>query len=681
MEKVDWIREIHRFYQREQVVLSSYRSNAPHGRIEGQFGRQQSVKGYEHVIVYLQLSSNIDFDKVKYFLKLHLLEWIRNNRDYEEALDIFFFNNEKNELIHNKRSWTRFSAQNISLLDFIDNTIKQVNSNYIRTLYWLYPKTSMYTQYNQGKHPNNKDLLIFITDRKGCDFADNLKELLKRRIRKILWVKLEKEKDVIIEKRKIPNVDNELLESNSELYLDDVCDNKEINTLPKEDLANFDFYLTYATSDLLNQDSQKSIEISGNTLTIGDRLAMAFLRNIGEKYSIPIDKVIELKNKLLRLNIFQIEEDYPSVSLDGIYWGLSVRFNGKKISSKGHNNYPTEWSQIINAIEDCIKYKYKSSENIKEEKMVSKNITKNLMMKIINLNPNLFHFLEKNPPKWWENLKKDKEIVIEIRSDKRKSYINCYYNGGCILEKLDCDSKGNFKGQIHHKYIPIDFNPNNNYINYNFSNNNQNINYQNINPTIPDINNFENKTISSIKKQVENYYPNNSEKGHQYKFIQKDPYFIDSEFQYNKFIRNNLRIDLVRLDSSVKKIVFIELKEMSNKDLFNGKLEKQLELYKNFINNFKQEIFDYYLGLIDLKKKLGLLSKEVLKIADSKDLANYSIAEKPLLIITGCPQIWISNNAEDIKNRIKNFALGCLYFGKVNQNNDLKKKWKNRYIW
>jgi len=371
MEEVDWIREIHRFYLREKAVLSSNYSNAPHGRVEGQFGRQQSVKGYEHVIVYLQLSPNIDFEKVKQFLKFHLLEWVINKRDYKEALDIFFFNNEKNELIYNKRSWTRFAAPNISLLDFIDNTVKQVNSNYTRTLYQLYPKTGMYTQYNQGRHPNNNDLLIFITDRKGCDLADSLKELLKRRVRKMLWVKLEKEKDIIIEKRKYPILDNELMENNSEPYLDDVCDNKENDTLSEEDLNNFDFYLKYDTSDpWINWGGQKSIEISHTTVTINDGSRMSFPRNSGEKYSIPIDKIIELKNKLLRLNIFQIEEDYPSVSMDGTYWQLSVKFDGKSIRSKGHNNFPAGWSQIINAIEDCIKYKRKI--NIQKVKMIDK---------------------------------------------------------------------------------------------------------------------------------------------------------------------------------------------------------------------------------------------------------------------------------------------------------------------
>lgn len=127
MEKGNWIKEIHRFYLREKVVLSSYHPNSPHGRVEDQFGRQLSVKGYEHVIVYLQLSSNIDFNIAKQFLKLHLLTWVQNNRDYKEVLDIFFFNNEKNELIHNERSWTRFDAPRISLLDFVDNEVKQIN--------------------------------------------------------------------------------------------------------------------------------------------------------------------------------------------------------------------------------------------------------------------------------------------------------------------------------------------------------------------------------------------------------------------------------------------------------------------------------------------------------------------------------------------------------------------------
>jgi len=310
--------------------------------------------------------------------------------------------------------------------------------------------------------------------------------------------------------------------------------------------------------------------------------------------------------------------------------------------------------------------------------MANKDKKKKLTMKTINPNTNLFHFLEKSPPKWWENLKNDKEIVIEIRSHKRKSYIDCYYNGGCILGRLDCDSKGNFKGKIHYKYIPITFNIKNHYIKYDFSNDNQKINYNKLNLGIPNVNNFDKKTLSLIKTQVEKYYPNDSEKGYQYKFIQKDPYFIDSEFQYNGFCGRDLRIDLARIDSRIKQIVFIELKKFGNKDLFDGMIEGQLNLYKCFINNFELELREYYLAFIQAKKKLGLLSKEVLQIVDH-NLSSYSVARKPLLIIAGCKKKWIDNNAKDINNRIEDYALGCYYFGEVNKNSDIKKG-RNRFL-
>ena len=312
--------------------------------------------------------------------------------------------------------------------------------------------------------------------------------------------------------------------------------------------------------------------------------------------------------------------------------------------------------------------------------MVNINKAKKLTMKTIDPNIKLFVSLEKNPPEWWKNLKNDKEIIIEIRSDKSKSYIDCYYNGGCILGKLDFDSKGNFKGKIHYKYIPIVFNINKdyNYINYDFGSNNQKINYKNVNLGIPNVNNFDKTTLSLIKKQVERYYPSDSEKGYQYKFIQKDPYFIDSEFQYNEFRGKDLRIDLVRIDSHTKQIVFVELKKFGNKELFNGGIERQLNSYKSFIDNFGSELRGYYLNFIKVKKKLGLLSKEVLQIVDH-NFSSYSVAQKPLLIIAGCTQKWIDNNDKDINNRIKDYALGCYYFGGVNENCDIKTG-RNRFI-
>lgn len=373
MENEKWIRRVYQFYLRKRVDLSSYSSTAPHKRLEGQFGRQRSVKGYEHVIVYLQLSPRIDFEKAKHFLRFHLLEWVKNNKDFTESLDIFLFNNEEGKLLHNGKSWTRFGGPKVPLLKFIDNTVNETKSDNNRTIRQLFPKTSFYTKYIDGQHPNSKDLLIFITDRESCDVDDKLKESLSRIKNRIIWIKLEKEKDVIIETRKIPILNNNLEEIADETQLKNVGKNTSHQTSSKNYLDISDFYLSSSTSDpWINMGVGKPIEISGNILTIADDFRMPFLRNMGETYLIPTDRVIELKNKLLQLNIFQIENDYSSKSMDGTYWQLSVSFDGKSVSSKGHNNYPARWSQIINAIEDCIKYKYKSSKNIREVKIMSK---------------------------------------------------------------------------------------------------------------------------------------------------------------------------------------------------------------------------------------------------------------------------------------------------------------------
>jgi hypothetical protein len=120
------------------------------------------------------------------------------------------------------------------------------------------------------------------------------------------------------------------------------------------------------------------------------------------------------------------------------------------------------------------------------------------------------------------------------------------------------------------------------------------------------------------------------------------------------------------------------LKKFGNEELFNGGIEEQLNSYQCFINNFESELREYYLDFIQAKKNLGLLSKEILQILGS-NFSPYSVAQKPLLIIAGCKQKWIKNNAEDINSRIENYALGCYYFGEVNKNSDIKEG-RNRFI-
>jgi hypothetical protein len=342
MQTEEWIRKIAQVYRRKKVDLPSRSSNAPHRRIEGQFGSSRTVKGYEHIIVYLQLSERIDFEKVKYFLKYRLLQWVKNNWDYHEKLDIFFF---------------------------IDNIVKGASPGDIRIVQELYPQTSLYTKYRDGQHPNSRDLLIFISDNEGFEVDEKLKESLNRKLGRIIWVKLEKENDVFIETRKIPFLDNNFEEIKNEINEEGINNTDNANTSSKKYLDKSDFYLFFSNNDIWETISaKKPIEISGNILTIADNHRI--FRDMGETYFIPTDRIIELKNKLNKLNIFQMENKYPSTSIDGIYWQLMVSFDGNQVGSNGHNNYPPNWSQIVKAIEDCVKYKRKI--NIKEKKMNKK---------------------------------------------------------------------------------------------------------------------------------------------------------------------------------------------------------------------------------------------------------------------------------------------------------------------
>jgi hypothetical protein len=252
----------------------------------------------------------------------------------------------------------------VSLVDFIDNTVRKTSPGDIRMLHELYPKTSLYTKYRDGQHPNSRDLLIFISDYEGFDVDEKLEETLNRKLRRVIWVKMEKEKDVFVETRKIPFLDYNFEEVKNEINEEDFNNIDNANTSSEKYLDKSDFYLFFNNNDIWETISaKKPIEISGNTLIIADDPRIPSLRNMGETSFIPTDRIIELKNKLIKLGLYQIEKEYPSDSIDGTRWELLVRINGREIPSKGNNNYPPNWSQIVKAIEYCIRFKSKMNIN------------------------------------------------------------------------------------------------------------------------------------------------------------------------------------------------------------------------------------------------------------------------------------------------------------------------------
>jgi len=293
----------------------------------------------------------------------------------------------------------------------------------------------------------------------------------------------------------------------------------------------------------------------------------------------------------------------------------------------------------------------------------------------IELNPeaNTFTELKNKKYPWWDNLKKNKDISIQIRKDNT---IDVYYNGGAILRGLKYDEqKKVFKAEIHPKYIPLK--DENNYKSLTLSSNGVEFTGE-----IAKLDHLEDAILKAITERIKKYFDSESEKAIQYEFAKNDSYIIDTEFQHNES-----RIDLIRLDDTVKKIVLIEVKTMGDPRLYieskKNKDDKeniydQLKKYKEFAENYSESIHEYYKKVLKIKNDLGITKGGVSKLS----INEWEVERKPLLIFGDCKQKWISNNKDDINNKIKDVAYGVYYYGSTKSSLALKqKKHDNRCIY
>ena len=292
-----------------------------------------------------------------------------------------------------------------------------------------------------------------------------------------------------------------------------------------------------------------------------------------------------------------------------------------------------------------------------------------------NLDPKKEIFVElkkRGKYPWWENLKKNKDISIQIRKD---NYIDVYYNGGAVLKKLEYnETKKAFTAEIHPNYIPLD---DNDYLPLSLTSDGVKFSKE---LTTMNLSQFEEKELKFVINRIGKYHNQKSEKAIQFNFIAYDPYIIDAEFQLPG---EKIRIDLVRLDKSVNKIVLIEVKRMEDPRLFADSKEKtqskkeniydQLKKYHKFAVDY-DNILDYYKKVLQVKKYLGLLRPEL----ENLSINNWQIECKPLLVFGDCKPDWIEANKESIKEKIKDVAYGAYYFEKPESTLELKPKSKRR---
>ena len=271
-------------------------------------------------------------------------------------------------------------------------------------------------------------------------------------------------------------------------------------------------------------------------------------------------------------------------------------------------------------------------------------------MKKLDIRNELFEKLGTTPPNWWENIVSEKGIYIDIRKD---NYIDIYYNGGSIIRELKYDNE-NYSGKINYKYL---LSEKSQYIKYSFEKNKVRLS-QNTIDLLPFCD-FNTEYLKRIKANISLHYPSSSEKGIQAKFVINSGRFIDTEFAYN-YNNIKLRIDLVWVDISKSKIVFVELKTMSDSRLSTNEICDQLKKYYDFANEFENDIIEYYKKIFLIKKKLNILPKGLNSLESIND---FTLEKKPLLLLGDCKQKWIDDNAYKINALIKEVAIGAYYFG------------------
>ena len=275
--------------------------------------------------------------------------------------------------------------------------------------------------------------------------------------------------------------------------------------------------------------------------------------------------------------------------------------------------------------------------------------------KIKPLNPQniLFKSLRTGlQPIWWDEIIQSSDVYIEIRKDYQ---IDVYYNGGAIFGSTKLVNNC-YNWKTHSKYI----------IKSEYVYDNDPINRIIIG---------EDKWLDKIKSNMKKHFPSDSEKGYQAKLRTKKPYFLDTEFAFND--KDNSRCDLIWVDKSNKNFLVVELKLPNNKELFDGSIKNQIKKYKDLISNHKNELEKYFRSLFECKREIGILSKELNLI---EDINEYTMADKPLLVVGDCNQEWINQNHKSINNAVKDNAVGVYYFGNPNQCNIIKKTKKNRFI-
>jgi len=220
----------------------------------------------------------------------------------------------------------------------------------------------------------------------------------------------------------------------------------------------------------------------------------------------------------------------------------------------------------------------------------------------------LFTELKSGKYPWWNKVKNDPNLYIDVRKDNS---INVYFEGGSVMKLHYCSKHKKIQATTHVKYL---YGEGKGYVEC-ADMLNEKIDF--IIERIP--------IFHSQKKGVnKELWSETFIKGH---IITKRPNHLDSEFAYTDD-GVNLQIDLIECVNGV--LHFVELKRigdnrMLNKDKTTPEVVHQIEKYRTFIKKYKNELILYYQKIWDVKHDILNLPNLPLRPID--------IDPEPLLLI------------------------------------------------
>ena len=227
----------------------------------------------------------------------------------------------------------------------------------------------------------------------------------------------------------------------------------------------------------------------------------------------------------------------------------------------------------------------------------------------------LFKMLMNNAPSWWQPIKEDKDLYIEVR---KGNVIDIYFQGGRMAEVKIVNKR--LIVTAHPKYLGHTDEDDEKY--YKRGKKDGKTVYT---PIYQDCEVWLTNRREELKANIRSYYSgaengeNTSEKFIQGKLIinGRDKY-LDSEFAHRHYEgdRKTIRIDLIKIEKG--KIVFEELKRICDSRLrtTDGKPEiiEQMNNYREFIRKNKTALTKYYRTLYLIKKNLGLPVPQIVDV-------------------------------------------------------------------